>query len=41
MYVAAHVTPATIIMPGPLPCMRKAYGTRVTCMQEHIYLAWM
>ena len=38
MYVAAHVTPVlvTIIMPGPVPCKRKAHGTRVTCMWEHI-----
>ena len=36
MYVAAHVTPVTIIIPGPVPRKRKSHGTRVTCMWEHI-----
>ena len=37
LYVAAlHVTPVSIITPGPLPCMGKAHGTRVTCMREHM-----
>ena len=37
MYVAAlHVRPVSIIMPGPLPCMGKAHGTRVACMWEHM-----
>ena len=36
MYVAAHVTPVTIIIPEPLPCKGNAHGTRVTCMWEHM-----
>ena len=32
MYVAGHVSPMTIIMAGPLPCMGEAHRAGITSM---------